>query len=637
MDAPRSQSAVSLDWDRLRDSMRRLSRERRREKDNWRRYDGTEYGQWNETAIAQLLEEGRAPHTFNFSAQKTDIIVGSVVADTQDVHFETEFGEKNNDSIILETLYKEDKELQNYLSDFTEFVRAGFIYRGWLEVFKDRSHDPRGRVGLRYVAPDRMIVDPDWITKKVSDNKELYITTWMTAEQIKNRWHKSDAAIEAAIAARNLIIGGGSSSQEVDKVFDTSPECYDQQNGLFLVFNKLWLKNVTKQKIFDADKSEELPHMEGEDLSLFVQSSRMLGQNVQIIEDESTVCMIKTAVPGLSLDLVLEEGEHPIQIGTYPYIPFSSDSINGRPNTPMDRLKDVQDGLNKRESTVTHILMTQSNNTLMVETDAVENPDQIQEFGKKTKRPGAILEVSPESNRLNKIKYLDRGNAPHDFLNAADHMRAMANDLTPAVPALQAIGESGESGVLYQAKVAQAQVGMQIPNKNIKAVWNDIGNAWFRAVRQIMTYPFTLSGPDGVWKINMPGGTYLDQIPRMRVTITTSPASDSYRRQNLQQYMALAPQVPSDLVKLQMASNVMSQLPNMPDEQLQKIKKMFDLEIDVATAQRMVTLMGLNNQAAMAAQPPMPGAPPGTPQLPPPVQTSNTKPSAPGPEALAAF
>ena len=606
---------VQIPWQQLRDSQRRLAKERRREKDNWRRYDATEFGQWNETALAQLADEGRAPHTFNFSKRSVDVIVGSVVTDTQDVHFETEFGEKNHHSIIMEMLYKEDFEIGNYLSEFTEFIRAGFVYRGWLEYFKNRSNDPRGRVGIRYIAPDRIVVDPDWNTKKVDDNKQIFITTWMTAEQIKERYHKTSAEIEAAIQMRDQVLSASGSTQETDKVFDLSPESYDQQNGLFLVFNKIWLKKTVKQKIFDIDKSEMLPDMEGEDLDLFVQGSKVLGRNVQVIEDMSTVCMVKTLVPGLSLNLVLEEGKHPIQTGGYPLLAFSADSINGRPNTPMDQLKDVQEALNKRESTITHILMTQSNNTLLFETDAVENSDQIQEIGKKTKRPGATVEVTSGSNSLNKIKYLDRGTPPHDFLNSANHMRDMAHDLTPAVPAIQAAGESGESGVLYQAKVAQAQVGMVIPNKNIKAVWNDLGNGYFRAVRNIMTYPFTLSSPEGEWKINMPGGVYLEEIPRLRVTITTAPTSETYRRQLLQQYIAINQYLPSPLAKLRLARYVMSMLPNVPDSQLKDMDAIFKLEMDVETAKKVVELMGLNNQAQMAAMgpqmPQLPGMPPG--------------------------
>lgn len=607
--------ALARDWNQFRDSTRRLMRERRRERENWRRYDATEFGQWNEQAISQLVEEGRAPHTFNFSKRSVDVIAGSELADTQDVHFETEYGEKNQISIAMEMLYKEDRELGNYLADLTEFVRAGFIYRGWLECFKDRTRDPRGRVGLRYMAPDRIVVDPDWNTRKVNDNKQIFITAWMTAEEIKDRWGKSSPEIEAAIKQRNELLSSANGSiQETDKVFDSSPESYDQQNGLFLVTSKLWLLKTPKQKLFDADKSEVLPDMDPEDMQLFMQSSKMLGMNVQMVEDVSTTCMVKTFAPGLSLNLSIESGRHPIQINGYPLFAFSCDSINGRPNTPMDQLKDVQEALNKRESTITHILMTQSNNTLMVETDAVENPDQIQELGKKTKRPGAILEVNPDTNRQNKIKYLDRGNPPTDFLNAAEHMRSMATDLTTAVPAIQGVGAEGESGVLYQAKVAQALVGMIIPKKNLKAALQEIGNGWFMAVRKIMTYPFVLASPDQNWKFNMPGGIWMEEIPRMRVTITTSPTSDTFRRQLLQQYIAMNQYMPSDLGKMTLAAYVMKNLPNIPENELKDMDEVFDLEIKLLKAQKMVMLMGLNNQAQMAMQPQMtqlPGMPPG--------------------------
>ena len=112
----------------------------------------------------------------------------------------------------------------------------------------------------------------------------------------------------------------------------------------------------------------------------------------------------------------------------------------------------------------------------------------------------------------------------------------------------------------------------------------------------------------------------------MRVTITTSPTSDTFRRQLLQQYIAMNQYMPSDLGKMTLAAYVMKNLPNIPDNELKDMDEVFDLEIKLLKAQKMVMLMGLNNQAQAAMAPQMPQLPGGM------LGGGGPKPSGPAPE-----
>lgn len=584
--------------------MQRQRRERIRERDNWRVYDATEFGQWNEEALRLMVQEGRPPSSYNFTKRYVDTIAGSIIADPFDVNFDTELGDKNDISILLETLYLEDRELGNWNHEYLQFIRAGFIYRGWLEFYVDRSRDPRGRVGLRYISGDRVVTDPDWTTHKVKDNKAIYVWSWMTAEQIKDKYHKKTDEIENAIRIYESSTQQGDTLPYVEKLFDRSPEFWDQQNGQYLVFDKYELKKVSKKRIFDSTTAQFLPDLDPEDSIMFLESAQMLGRPVEIIPETQTICKVRTLAPALSLDLVLQDGKHPIQTGDYPMACFASDVINGRPNTPVDQLKDPQISFNKRESTITHILMTTNNNALLIESDAVEQSEDAHKIGKERNRPGAYFIVEPGAATSGKIKMMDKNAPPADFMNAAENIRSIMQEITPAVPAMQGVGEEGDSGVYFQAKVAQAQIGMQIPSKFMKAAWQEIGDKYFFAAQQIYTYPMAVSQAkkNRVFTLNMPGGVDLADIPRMRVTVTQTPTSETYRRQMLQQYVAINQYLPDPLTKTALARIMVGQLPNIPDDDLQELENSARLSEELQKLSTMAQIMQLKSQIMMGQQ-----------------------------------
>lgn len=571
---------VRKDRDELRAFQRRGRRERDRERRNWRAYDATEFGQYDEAALAVLIQEGRPPTSFNILKRYVDTITGSILADGYDIHYETELGDENNAAILFNELYLEDRDLGNFLGEYLELVRAGFIYRGWMEMYVDRTRDPRGRVGLRYTSADRITCDPDWTTHRVKDNKAIYVNNWMSPKQIEERFKKKSPEIRAAIERFEQSRGGDGETKELDKLFDLSPEFFDEQNGLYLVSSKIYLVKERRNKLFDLQTQQFLPDIPPEDMESFMFAAEMSGSKIEVIPADITVCKVKTFAPALALDLVLEEGNHPIQTGGYPLFCFSADCINGRPNTPTDQLYDVQLTINKRESTKTHVFMTTSYNTLLVEEDATSDPEDAKKIATGKGRPGAGYLVTPGTNSAGRIKYMEKNQPPSELMADQQYLVSLADKLTPSVPALQGLGEEGDSGVLFQAKVAQAQIGIQIPSKFLKAFWNEIGDAYFFAAQQTYTYPMVFQSKrlETRFVLNMEGGIWMEQIPRMRVTVTQSPTSETYRRQLIQQYVALNQYIPGGLTRQALARLVVKSLPNVPDEELDKLAETAKLE-----------------------------------------------------------
>lgn len=602
----------------------RNGRERRRERHNWRMYDATEFGQWDETSLRQLISEGRPPHQFNFIKKTVDTLAGASLAEPYDIHYTTEIGESNDIAILFNELYLEDRDLGNFMFHYLQQLRAGYVYRGWIEMFKDYS---RGlpRVGLRYLSGDRVVTDPDWTTNNVKDNKALYLPAWMSPQQIKDKYKKSSDLLEIHIALFKEYGSQSGLGQEVEKLFDRSAEFWDEQNGLFLVWDKLVLEQVTRTRLYDYDAGSWVPTKDEEQAEALFDIGRREGRNLAMMPKQELVCKVYSQCPALLLEL--QNGKHPLQMNRYPLFAFSADCINGRPNTPVDQLKDVQEAFNKRESVKTHILMTNANNHVLVESDAFDTPQKAEDFIKRRNRPGGGSVVEPGTNAHNKIRHLDRAVPPREFVEDANHLWQIGEKLTPAVPAVQGMGDEGESGVLFQSRVAQAQIGMQIATKFLAALWHEVGDAYFDAAQQTYTYPmmFRSQRTGQVWWLNYEGGVDMKSISRMRVTVTQSPASESYRRLLLQTYLSINQALTSPLSKQALSRMVISSIPNVPEEEknaLADITKMEeDYQRDVVALNHMqvkMSMLALSQQMAqLQAQAQMMGGMPGAPGMPP--------------------
>lgn len=623
--------------DLFRNQKLRGVREKTRERKNWRFYDGTDYGQWDEAAVRLLIQEGRPPHTFNFIETKVDTIVGSMLTDEYQLSYETELGEKNNPAIMLNELFIEDKDLCNFDFEFLQFVRAGFVYRGYMQFYVDRVKDPRGRLAWRYLPPDRVQVDVDWKTNDINDCKWIFVSAWMSPEAIMQKYKPKKSEVQMALDQWEMGKSENLQESELEKVFDRSDEFYDQLNGLYLVIEKYELKQTTKVRLWDPLRGEFMPDQDEMDADLIMKMAYLQGQHLESLPKTTNECFCHTICPGISLNLSLAKGKTELQTGGYPILSYASNMINGHPNTLVDQLRDSQEAYNKRVSTATHILMTSANNALLIESDAVEDQGELERIGKQRGRPGAYFIVEPGAISGQKVKHLEKNQPPSDFAQAADQILAVANQLTPAVPAVQAQqeGSSGESGIHFQSKLAQAQVAMQIPQKFLKAVWHQIGEAYFQAVKQHYTYPMLFqSSREGVpFFLNVPGGIMVEELSRLKVVINQSPNSETYRRQLLQQFVALAQYLPDPATKMALTRLVLQSLPGVPDEDLDKLSETAKLSEDYQKLllvfqtnqlasqmqmQAMQNQMGMmGGQAGPPGQPGAPGSPQGgSPPLP---------------------
>jgi redox-regulated HSP33 family molecular chaperone len=131
-----------------------------------------------------------------------------------------------------------------------------------------------------------------------------------------------------------------------------------------------------------------------------------------------------------------------------------------------------------------------------------------------------------------------------------------------------------------------------------------------------------------VFYMNYKDGIDVKNMSRLRVSVTLSPGSETYRRILLQTYMTLAAQIPSALMKQALSRLVVQTLPNVPESEKAKLADIAALEEE--TQMKATRLQSLQydmqiqqlQQQAMQAQAGVPVTPGSIepPKQPPPSQ-----------------
>lgn len=581
--------------------------ETKRERENWNYFDGTEYRQWNAAAVRQAVQDGLSLSTFNYIKKYVDVTTGAITADPFELRYDVELGDDELQARILNQKYLEDKDVGKWVREFMEFIRAGNIYRGFLKMFIDRSRDPRGTIGVEYFSPDRVHLDPNRRGKSINDNENIFISTWMSAQKIKDKYGIKNPEIENLIRMRRIYANKDDTFEEKkDKVFDTSPEYYDKTREQFLVLDRYYQKRGKSYQIFDLETGAVIAiKEEEEDAYALAKLYRDTGMAIKILPRVTMKTYVRTTIPGLSTVVKIQDGPTELQIGRYPFFEFSSDVINGRPNTWVDQLKDPQTQLNKRINAATHIIQTNANNMLLLEQDAAEDPETLHKIGKTRNHPGSYEIVNPGG--IGKIKHLEKGSTNVDQLNFSQSIINMIKEITPAVPAVQSIDDS-ESGVLLQTKLAQAQISMERSKKLLMAFWDEFGEAYIKAFRQTYTYPMVFKGSDNeIYYLNIPGGIDVSTMTRMKVTVSQSPTSETYRRQLLQSYLAISQYLHDPYTRSELSRVVVGKLPGLPEGD----NKRLEAAAELSSESQKLAIMANMRQTQAALEGGGAAAPPG--------------------------
>lgn len=608
IDDTETTSIVTLATAQFRSALIKGDRERKREAANHGMMDGTYYRQWlfDGGAIAQMVQEGRAPTSINIVKKPINDMVGSILAEKYEGHFDGEEGEDPRPAKAIQGLYDKDSEIYDWHSQIGLIIRDGFIYRGWGELSVDRSKTSFGRVKLRHMQPDRIICDPDWTTPETKDNKFIYTFSYKSAQEIKNMIlnRKNEFGIGLPKAKLmdhlNELIkrdewGSPTGAGLLVLPYDYNPDMRDDADGTYLVFNKYELDRRVEDRIWDADKNQFLDLIPPEDREKFVKMAKKVGRHVSMVESEIYYEKVVTCCPALTTEGPLDGGDSELQTGSYNLISFSCDHLFGHPNTPVDILTDPQRTINQREQWITKILGTSASNAKFAENDVSVDTKGRRHIEKNINTPGFFSWVKPGSK--GRVWSLGADQAPNNFMQANNQILKIAeNNMIPSTPATQGLTDSGDSGILFQAKVAQALVGNAVSKIFIGKFFHALHEEWFNGALDTYTYPMKLNTKSEVLWLNIEGGIIIPSISRVKISVVESPQSQTRKSQNIQTYVAVAQYIPGAATKQKLAKSVIENIEGIPDKELAAILSTADLESQNADLDLQIQILTKQSQ-----------------------------------------
>ncbi len=585
--------AINRSYSQFNSFLQKGKIERIREKTNHDLNDGTNNAHWtglDEADLLRMANEGRHASTINFTKQCISTIAGGIIADKYEAEYLSGYGQKIDAAEAVQELNLRDQGIGNWEGKISKWVREACIYRGTLAWVINTSVDPRGMMDLIHIPPDRMIYDPNWMTTDVNDNSRIFEFTYKLAREIQDEFADSAPWVKRRIAGSDEFeYSTSTSTGMLVKAFDLNPDMRIDLDGELLVINEYWLEMTTSYRIFDSLTGMYRDDVPEANRKAWVLNERLTGGLetsglVSLVPEKRYVEKFRSYCPTLSMNYMLSEGDYPVQVNGYHFIPLTCDLLNGKPNTPTDQLADPQRMVNRRMSTETYILATNGTNGLLANPKMFASYEEYERWIAEGHKPGykGPLGDDAAANEMGFVE-IPRQTTDNNYLNSTKNLMAMKDQTMPAVDALRGIADPGQSGVAYQAQVNQANTTIIVMKTFIKEGFHKLHETYFSGARNLYTYPIVLPGQqvNKLFRLNYgtPDSIDVPSISRLNIVVQESPTSASKRSVMVTEAGAAMQYLDQNSLQKHVLGGVIAvNLPHLSEDDRKRIEAANDLE-----------------------------------------------------------
>lgn len=440
--------------------------------ENIRMYWGVDYGQWDEIAVQTLLDENRHPITINLLSQKINTLAGALSATSFHVDYVPMQGGHSSLTKGFKDIYLSDKFYMGWDIADAQANKLGLIYRADQQPYIDRSKDPDGRIAWRTLPPGRVIYTPDWRSDNVKDCRKRFILHLMSTKQIAEKYGLNEDNLKLQVKLMRLV----GQQFKNDPGVDLGRWPHDNDEGLKRVIEVGELVDVKTTRLVDPTKGYNglafpvaHPEKDRDFLKAWGDFNNVNWEYVRETTYKDKILKIFTICPDISITKPLEDKPSEIQIGMIDTIPWAADRLNGKWRGIVDIAKDCQTTLNKTQSQKQHMINSAANGATLFNSELTGgDAGKLEHIKRNKNNPSYVNDVDLDNVEKTHIVMKDQ---PYDsalFQNETLMIDIM--DLVTPVPAAMSsrTESSRESGVLYQTKVAIAEVGMKTLNDSFR-------------------------------------------------------------------------------------------------------------------------------------------------------------------------
>lgn len=352
--------------------------------------------QWSEDDKATLKDTRRPALTINMVLPIVNAVLGEFTAKRADITFRPSRNGDNQVALALAKVYKHILNANEMDRVEREVFEDGVIMeRGFFDVRMDFSDNLQGEVRIEPLDPLDVIPDPDAKAYDPRKWKEVFITRWMSVDEIEELYGE-DKAEQVENLAYNSTSTFGEDSVEwgkegtfggatrADGSFDGNDR--ERRNIKRIRVIERQHRKVCRVDYFVDPATGDMREIPSNWDGMRVEAFALENGLDRLPRNETRVRWTITAD-----SVVLHDDWSPYQHFTV--VPFFPYFRRGRPFGLVRNLVDPQEQFNKISSQALHIVNSTANSGWVVEEGALVNmtADELASNGAKT---GLVLEVA---------------------------------------------------------------------------------------------------------------------------------------------------------------------------------------------------------------------------------------------------
>jgi len=406
---------------------------------------------------------------------KIDKIAGQLILNPNMLNY-TSINQNTTDATnAMDSLYQYDVERGNWAKAKNRWIKDILIHTGVAEMYVDYTHSKLGNISIR---PLNRVTDVEWDGywngDKINDCRVIYKPVWLTARQIKDEFNTKSEEIDSSINQYERLSGMSDTVDTRIELANRNGDFYDSTTGRYRVIECIYMQKTPRTRQYSEKLNRWLKENENPDVM------REQGDLVSEFNDSVDICKIMTIAPGVDNGIVLNEGEHPVQVGRLPFYIKSADNTMGTRQGKVQGMIDAQTTFNKRTSMQTSHQLTANNGAILYREDLFADKDVEKDFNANSTVPGKKFKVDANANLRDGIAPVPRVNMPDGLQQsidaAAEFMDISVNETDASA------GRSGganESSVLFVNKRNQSQVAHVTVSEEVAQGEKDMAEDYF--------------------------------------------------------------------------------------------------------------------------------------------------------------
>lgn len=383
----------------------------------WRRearedYDFVAGWQWNTEDVAKLREEGRPSVVFNRMGPVFDAIHGYIVNNRKEMRV---IPRGDDDGGVAEMLNgvadwaRDGTDAEDEETDAA--LDMGIAGMGWIETRMSFEEDPEGQIVMERFDPGEAFWDHTATKRNLADRRWCARVRVFTRIEFDSKWPEWAERVGDGAAFVNIDTDA-IATQHVSKRDDyDGPGAGDSPTdngvrGKIQVVDYQWKESYTVHKTLDGATGQVL-ELTPEQFERMDTAAKENG--IELTSAKVTRKRVWRAV--IAGSHVLEKGPSPCEYS------FTLSCMTGKRDRNTNTwygiargMKDPQRWANKWLSQVLHIINTNAKGGVMVETTAVDDP---QDFETKWAKPDAVTWLKPGALSSGSAQIVPKPVAPY--------------------------------------------------------------------------------------------------------------------------------------------------------------------------------------------------------------------------------